>query len=278
MAILALEKSKNHCSLNLMYLNKCLFCVTMSNSFVSESHIIPESLGNKEYMLPKGVVCDKCNIYFGGELETYFCNHHLSVGLKPFYLDKTKKRKPPQIPLIKGEMRRDANGKVKITQEILPDKEGSQFVLIFRGEEIQLYAQYFREPVDTGKLSRYLAKMGLEILYYKNKDLVFDQEFNFIRNYTRYGGRNFYVPFMWKAKQVNSFDLKLVTLTSKKRGIFYFSKMDLPGCSYFIPLNRNSESHGFDHLSKKLGMKIFDTKTFVSVEPAVLDARFGPSK
>ncbi len=251
--------------------------MSMTNTFISRSHIIPESLGNEEYILEKGIVCDKCNIYFGGELEAYFCNHHLSAGHKLFYLNKTKKRKPPQVPLIKGEMRRDANGKIKIVQQILHNKEGSQLALIFRGEELQIYAQYYREPIDTGKLSRYLAKMALEILYFKNRNLILSQEFNFIRDYARYGGKNLYQPFMWKERQANSFDLKLVTLTSRKRGVYYFSKIDLPGCSYVISLNRNSESYGFDELSKKLNMKVFNIKTLISVDPITVDAKFAPT-
>jgi|GEM_PF-2120798 len=41
----------------------CIFCKQDSVSviFTSEEHIIPKSLGNTELVLPKGMVCDKCN-------------------------------------------------------------------------------------------------------------------------------------------------------------------------------------------------------------------------
>ena len=39
----------------------CLFCRQADGGFTSEEHIFPESLGNSEYLLPVGVVCDRCN-------------------------------------------------------------------------------------------------------------------------------------------------------------------------------------------------------------------------
>jgi hypothetical protein len=39
----------------------CLFCLRTDGGFVSVEHPIPESLGNSELVLPKGVVCDRCN-------------------------------------------------------------------------------------------------------------------------------------------------------------------------------------------------------------------------
>lgn len=40
---------------------QCLYCKSTSNEFTSPEHIVPESLGNKELILPVGVVCDRCN-------------------------------------------------------------------------------------------------------------------------------------------------------------------------------------------------------------------------
>lgn len=47
----------------------CIFCSAQSHESKSVEHVIPESLGNKEYVLPAGVVCDKCNGYFGRKIE-----------------------------------------------------------------------------------------------------------------------------------------------------------------------------------------------------------------
>jgi len=42
-------------------MNRCIFCNSTTNPFSSVEHIFPESLGNKEKILPKGVICDVCN-------------------------------------------------------------------------------------------------------------------------------------------------------------------------------------------------------------------------
>lgn len=40
---------------------RCLYCLRSDRPFRSREHIIPESLGNAEFALPRGVVCDRCN-------------------------------------------------------------------------------------------------------------------------------------------------------------------------------------------------------------------------
>ena len=44
--------------------NKCIFCKESGDIFHTIEHIVPESLGNTEDILHKGV-CDKCQNYFG---------------------------------------------------------------------------------------------------------------------------------------------------------------------------------------------------------------------
>ncbi|MBJ7329429.1 MAG: hypothetical protein JHC95_06000 [Solirubrobacteraceae bacterium] len=39
----------------------CLFCRRVDGGFRSREHIFSEALGNHEYVLPPGVVCDRCN-------------------------------------------------------------------------------------------------------------------------------------------------------------------------------------------------------------------------
>lgn len=48
---------------------RCIFCKQISNESVSIEHILPESLGNIEAILPPSFVCDKCNNYFSREVE-----------------------------------------------------------------------------------------------------------------------------------------------------------------------------------------------------------------
>jgi hypothetical protein len=39
----------------------CLFCRPHDGGFESEEHIFSYALGNREYTLPPGIVCDRCN-------------------------------------------------------------------------------------------------------------------------------------------------------------------------------------------------------------------------
>ncbi len=48
---------------------KCVFCGENSEDSKSVEHIIPESMGNKKYTLPRGCICDKCNNYFSSAIE-----------------------------------------------------------------------------------------------------------------------------------------------------------------------------------------------------------------
>ncbi|MGA0603918.1 HNH endonuclease [Caulobacter sp. KR2-114] len=51
---------------------RCIFCRIESSGSRSVEHILPESLGNSKLVLPKGVVCDKCNNYFAKAVEKPF--------------------------------------------------------------------------------------------------------------------------------------------------------------------------------------------------------------
>lgn len=48
---------------------RCIFCKTESAGTRSIEHVIPESLGNTDHVLPVGLVCDGCNQYFGTKIE-----------------------------------------------------------------------------------------------------------------------------------------------------------------------------------------------------------------
>lgn len=48
---------------------RCIFCKRESSTSRSVEHIIPESLGNVEHVLPVGAVCDGCNQYFARKVE-----------------------------------------------------------------------------------------------------------------------------------------------------------------------------------------------------------------
>jgi len=48
---------------------RCIFCKKDSSTSRSVEHIVPESFGNTDHVLPVGVVCDACNQYFARKVE-----------------------------------------------------------------------------------------------------------------------------------------------------------------------------------------------------------------
>lgn len=55
--------------------NKCLYCGRKDGKFSSVEHVVPESMGNKELILPKGIVCDRCNNGILAQLDKYILNY-----------------------------------------------------------------------------------------------------------------------------------------------------------------------------------------------------------
>jgi hypothetical protein len=67
-----------------------------------------------------------------------------------------------------------------------------------------------------------LAKCGIETLYFKERELAYEREFDIVRQYARYGTKNIFIPFLWgKQTQIN-IELYLCRVDSKKKGRFYF--------------------------------------------------------
>ena len=48
---------------------QCIFCKRSTADERSVEHIIPESMGNAEHVLPVGAVCHDCNQYFARKIE-----------------------------------------------------------------------------------------------------------------------------------------------------------------------------------------------------------------
>lgn len=230
----------------------CLFCPnTDENQFSKEEHIVPESLGNKSYLLPKGIVCDKCNQYFSG-LDKYFCHHHLGAGRKLLERYKTKKGKPPSMPLEAGEMRQDETGRIHFQQSLIEGKGKEQFTISFFEKDVAIRVRLPLPDTDSKKISRFLAKAGIETLYFKMGNMALQPDFDFVRNYARFGSRHDFVPFLWCYQPQQSIDLYVFTFDSEKHGQFYFGTVFLPGIVYLAPLSRVKEDYAINTVKESM--------------------------
>lgn len=175
---------------------KCIFCKKDSTESKSIEHIIPESLGNKEHTLEKGVVCDQCNHYFSIKIEktllesAYFkhIRHHNDI--------QSKKGKIPSIQGVIGggvDIIKETSGNISLN--ISSDKVISG---IKSGRIKHMLVPIVESPQLNDKImSRFLAKVAIEILASRfqdiddwNSEIVDNKELDCLRNYARFGNNS----------------------------------------------------------------------------------------
>ncbi|MBO6718022.1 MAG: hypothetical protein JJ913_08715 [Rhizobiaceae bacterium] len=127
-------------------------------------HVIPESLGNKSHILPKGIVCDRCNNYFSRKVEKPFLESPAVRELR-FYQDLENKR--GRTPSIGGLIMPDVPATItryprhNFTSVELPvDAIGR----ILRAKEGKLLLPMMGEPPTGPTVSRFVAKVALEAM------------------------------------------------------------------------------------------------------------------
>lgn len=162
----------------------CLFCLRKAVAFTRQEHPIPESLGNDDWILPPGFVCDGCNQYFGSKVEQRV------ISEPPFVMERLShvvSSKKGRVPIYK------AGPGLRLISSGYAD---TAFV---HAEE--KYVDYYRSklngksgviPWDGPKafyLSRFLLKVGLEVLLTSAED-PYSSEFNTARTYAREGSPN----------------------------------------------------------------------------------------
>lgn len=178
---------------------RCIFCKNNSENTKSIEHIVPESLGNKEHVMPKGAVCDSCNNYFALKIEKpaletdFFKNLRFRNGIE------TKKRKIPPgkglIPLTNCEPEIYLP---KHSNSIEVNLDAESFKLIRDGKIKQMYIPMSTPfPMNNQSVSRMLAKIGLEMLSLRlasdddvREFFVDEVGFDPIRHYVRYNYKN----------------------------------------------------------------------------------------
>lgn len=143
---------------------RCIFCKQSSASSKSVEHIIPQSLGNNKYVLPKGIVCDACNNYFSRKVEKPFMDLPVVRRLR-FEQDLESKR--GNIPSLDGLILPDVPA--LITRHLKQDFTSVQvsepdFLRIRRADELTMVIPLATDIPATPVVSRFLAKVALEAL------------------------------------------------------------------------------------------------------------------
>jgi len=158
-------------------MNRCIFCLSETNSFSRVEHIIPESMGGDQIALP-GLVCDNCNQYFGKEVERVA----LASPVLAF------ERSSLCIPTKKGKYSSYQDSQFS-QFKILGQPSGEPEVR-FPPEELKHIRKHgrgqMRVPIkDLGAITRLLLKMGLEFLAISEQADVYSSAFDGARKAAR---------------------------------------------------------------------------------------------
>lgn len=181
---------------------RCIFCKQDSSGSRSVEHIIPESLGNESHVLPKGVVCDRCNNYFARKVEKPFLDLEAMKILRFHQIIPSKRG---NIPSIKATV--ESNYPATVTKKI---KDSYLFSVELCTAAFE-YAKNAKEgkimipasaPLPNGPVvSRFLAKVALEAMAQRCAEypagleyLVDEIQLDALRNHARYG-QNMEWPF-----------------------------------------------------------------------------------
>lgn len=179
---------------------RCLFCKEHSDLSISIEHIIPESLGNEDHILPPGWVCDLCNNYFSKKVEKPFLENHYSVESKFRRMVANKKGR---YPILQG-VHLQSSSKIDISYKDNDPRKGIEVGFSEKGrirllemkpvEQGTLIVPHVPEPCNDTTTARFIAKIGLEVLAFRlkdvpgaNEELVGKPELDEIRVYARRG-------------------------------------------------------------------------------------------
>ena len=136
----------------------CLFCNTTSGPFERVEHIVPESLGNVDDVLPSGAVCDRCNQYFGSKVESPVLARTIVGVLRAAHGVPTKKGRMFTFtcPSLSIDGDRNGYGSLSLDQSLVcftPTAPSGRYTAVIP-----------QDPDEDLLLTRLMLKMGLEYL------------------------------------------------------------------------------------------------------------------
>ena len=245
--------------------NKCIYCLTEDNSFTSQEHVYPESLGNDQIILPPGHVCDECNNerlsildneLVESDIISYlrfqFVQYNPKTGEFPKvkYQNATMEKTHPRKIVIKAT---DIRSKKQFFHD---KKEGDKVHINFQSKG--------RKKFDHQQLGRALYKIALGIVCWQHgSEKALDEKYNPARDFIL-GKRDFqnYLVFPKKC-----------TVSSSVKGEFNYGEpgtfftINIFGAAFFF----NLESYPKIIMNKQMkgaGLQCLSLADNYKVEPA----------
>ena len=187
--------------------HQCIFCLEKSTNFNTAEHIVPESLGNTDDIL-YNAVCDKCQKYFGKEIENFVLSKTPFGFWRTLAGTKNKKGKLPYFDATQDNIKvgkidnfhpYNDNGIIispvdneSIVEVIIKDGVKSGQILSGQKNKINLVLT----PKILIYMGRFLGKIALEYWCKEFGDNILDVQFDELRKYVRYGTTNSMWPIL----------------------------------------------------------------------------------
>lgn len=158
----------------------CIFCKQDATGS-SISHVLPASLGGEEWAcLPDGLVCSRCNQYFGEKVESLALGSFPFLPFRVFLGIPTRKGAPPAMETYLGTIKASiAPGQIGIDPATTEIEEA---IRTGRITQFRIRA----EPTESTAVCRMLVKMGLEVVAQDSPDDARSQKFDSARMFARY--------------------------------------------------------------------------------------------
>ena len=178
---------------------QCIFCHKDSSTSKSVEHIIPESLGNMEHILPKGYVCDTCNNYFSVKIEKELLAQPYFVSMRRRNDIRTKHGRFVKETFIFPSIMDISPVSYNPEEKIVYIENDNVVNAIISGKCNKAISLFYDEPDTPNTLmSRFLAKCAYEYFLYNmgkdNYDLCVQEYLGRgkdilkeLREYARYG-------------------------------------------------------------------------------------------
>lgn len=177
---------------------RCLFCKADSSTSRSREHIVPESFGNTEHVLERGVVCDACNNYLAREVEKPILD---SVYFKERRFSAVVPNKRGQVIPLDGfhlqsgtRIQACADTGEGISMGAHPDADEVGLVNALLGQPQGTLLFPTATPPHERALARFVGKVGLEALASRliqaglsHEDLIDKPDLDELRHFVRRG-------------------------------------------------------------------------------------------
>ena len=188
-AISAVEKTDKY---NELYgdstVHKCIYCLSTAGPFMSEEHIIPESMGNHDFVLPPGYVCDPCNHGVLSGLDDELRTSPLFIVQWVNAVEFTKKGKLPEARL--GNLTMKRTDPLNVSWIADPDSDAIRVGKQLPDGMTQLhFKDTLPKRFDDTIVARALCKIGLAAVALDfGHEYVLTSRFDAARRFIQEGG------------------------------------------------------------------------------------------